>query len=213
MQHFCSTEGLLVYLFFDMAPVGKQESLAEPASKKPRTAETLETAASGAERPQVQVASAASGAAAQAEAAPTPTSLSITDLLEMDSNHDGFIATWAANTKAQVDKQLLTFLQKHHQKVAFEVPTSVLLIPPLEITSAASDSQLKSFREVMNYDNMMLSFSKSGQYEAAGTVWMLDPIAAADAKTSISITQLESAMALWSESALLQSSTQAAGRR
>ena len=33
---------------------------------------------------------------------------------------------------------------------------------------------LRSFREVLNYDNMVLSVSKSGVYEAAGTVWMLD---------------------------------------
>eukprot|EP00959_Pyramimonas_sp_CCMP1952_P085111 1779608-Pyramimonas_sp.AAC.1 len=50
------------------------------------------------------------------------------------------------------------------------------MIPPLAITRAASGANLCAFREVMGHDNLVASFSRTKQYEAAGTAWMLDPI-------------------------------------
>ena len=72
-----------------------------------------------------------------------------------------------------------------------------MLIPPLAITAACVGSELTSFREVLHYGNMMTSFSKTGQYEAAGTVWMCEvtPDAVVD---TLSVSQLESAMWKWS---------------
>ena len=122
------------------------------------------------------------------------------------------MTTWVAQMKAYVDTTLLSFLKKHQANVSFAVPGSVLLIQPLKITDAASDAKLKSFREVMNYDNLVRSFSQSAQYEAAGTVWMLDAITAYRGDSMI-ITQLESAMWTWSEEAFLLSSPDAKSRR
>eukprot|EP00959_Pyramimonas_sp_CCMP1952_P223453 4671673-Pyramimonas_sp.AAC.1 len=64
----------------------------------------------------------------------------------------------------------------------------------------------------MQYDNLQLSFSKTGQYEAAGTVWMLDPLPA-DTSDTVSISQLDAAMANWSEERLLLSSDHPPSRR
>ena len=146
--------------------------------------------------------------------APPPQPLSITALLEMDSlqDHDAYMAKWAAEMKAYVDHTLLKFLTEHQQKVAFTVPSSLLLIPPLEITSAASGAHLSAFREVMNYENLLRSFSQSGQYEAAGTIWMLDAIRDLHSD-GITISQLERAMWMWSEEAFLLSATQPGNRR
>ena len=151
--------------------------------------------------------------AAVAEAAP-PQPLSIMALLEMDSpqDHDAYMAKWAAEMKAYVDHTFLKFLREHQDKVAFTVPSSLLLIPPLEITSAASGAHLSGFREVMNYDNLLRSFSQSGQYEAAGTIWMLDAIGDMHSD-GITISQLEKAMWMWSAEAFLLSSTQPGNRR
>ena len=77
-----------------------------------------------------------------------PPPVSITTLLEMDTNtesHEESSTAWASSMKAYVDKTLLEFLMKHQAKVAVPVPQSVLLIPPLEITSAASGAQLQLF--------------------------------------------------------------------
>ena len=106
--------------------------------------------------------------------------------------------------KAYVDQALIKFLTERQLKVAFPVPSTALLIPPLEIKSAASGAHLSAFREVMNFDNLTLSFSLSAQYEAAGTVWML--VAINDSGSdAITISQLESAMWMWYEEALLLS--------
>eukprot|EP00959_Pyramimonas_sp_CCMP1952_P324142 6784040-Pyramimonas_sp.AAC.1 len=63
------------------------------------------------------------------------------------------LRSWAKEAKEYVDKALL------------------------KISDAASGANLAAFREVMNNDNLQMSFSKTGQYEAAGAVWMLDPLA------------------------------------
>eukprot|EP00959_Pyramimonas_sp_CCMP1952_P373671 7825539-Pyramimonas_sp.AAC.1 len=50
------------------------------------------------------------------------------------------------------------------------------MIPPLAIFQAASGANFSSFREVMNYGNLLASFFRTRQCEAAWTVWMVDPI-------------------------------------
>ena len=64
----------------------------------------------------------------------------------------------------------------------------------------------------MNYENLTQSFSKSAQYEAPGTVWMLDAISDTSYDT-INVSQLESATRSWSEEAFIFSSTNPASRR
>ena len=92
------------------------------------------------------------------------------------------------------------------------MPSSPLLIPPLQISDAASGAKLTAFREVMNYDNVQQSFSQTAQYEAAGTVWFLNPITGCQSDV-MSISQLDSAMLAWSEQAFKQSSPTESARR
>ena len=147
-------------------------------------------------------------------AAAGATPISFTALLEMDTSVDQsqYINTWAANTKCWVDRTLLAFLRERPHKVGFTVPADVMLIAPLAITAASGGADSKSFREVLHYDNMMLAFSKTGQYEAIGTVWMCevttDPVV-----DTLSVSQVESAMAAFSKDAFRQSSTHAPNRR
>ena len=134
--------------------------------------------------------------------------------IEMDTSVDQsqYISTWAANTKCFVDMTPLAFLRERQHKVAFTVPPDVMLIAPLAITAACGGAELKAFREVLHYDTMMLAFSQSGQYEAAGTMWMCevttDPVV-----DTLSVSQVESAMAAFSKDAFRQSSTHAPNRR
>ena len=88
-----------------------------------------------------------------------------------------------------------------------------MLIPPLLISDAVGGANWKSFREVFNHSNMVLSFSKSGEYEAEGTVWMLDPSIGPARMETLSICQIEADMAMFSEEAFLQSSSVASARR
>ena len=85
----------------------------------------------------------------------------------VDQSH--YIRNWAADTKRFVDTTLLAFLRERKDKVSFTVPADVMLISPLQIADAVGGANLNSFREVFNYDNMMLSVSKTGGHEAAGT--------------------------------------------
>ena len=134
----------------------------------------------------------------------------------MDTSVDQskYIATWAVNTKFFVDTTLLAFLRErertHKLCLGFTLPADVMLIPPLAIT--ATGAALTSFREVLHYQNMMVAFSKTAQYEAAGTVWMCevttDPVV-----DTLSVSQVESAMAAFSKAAFLRSSTHAPNRR
>ena len=128
-------------------------------------------------------------------------------------DHDACLDAWANKTKAYVDTELLKFLRERQSKVAFQIPSDVMLIPALEITSAASDAQLSSFREVMNYDNLMRAFSHSGQYDVAGTIWMLDATSVDSQADSITISQIQSTMQLWSEETFVLSASKASLRR
>ena len=145
-----------------------------------------------------------------------PGPVSITTLLEMDARsgqgHAAYLTKWAAQMKLYVDTTLISFLTKRQANISFTVPTSPLLIPPLQISDAASGAKLTAFREVMNYENLKRSFSQSAQYEAAGTVWMLDAVQ--DSSSDVmTITQLESAMWTWSPEAFILSSPHEASRR
>eukprot|EP00959_Pyramimonas_sp_CCMP1952_P190331 3981030-Pyramimonas_sp.AAC.1 len=63
----------------------------------------------------------------------------------------------------------------------------------------------------MNYDNLLASFCRTRQYEAAGAAWMVDPICSDT--DDVSISQLEGAMGMWAEEAYLLSSNHAPSRR
>ena len=213
--------------------------MAEPEAKRQKTAAASAVAppiaASGAETPVAKAVAmvvaasavppptAASGAtAAQAppSAQPDPGPAPITALLEKltqlvsdtEDGHNELLSQWTKDTKAFVDEALLKILHGHQAKVPFKIPSTVLLIEPLAITSAASGTMLAAFREVMQHEHLTLSFSKTAQYEAAGTLWMLDAVNDPHLD-SVSISQVESAMWLWSEEAFRMSSAQPRTRR
>ena len=122
------------------------------------------------------------------------------------------LAKWVEKTKVAVDAKLLRFLRLHQAQVHFPIPANVLDLVPLAITDAVSGSMLAGFREVMHFTRLHRSFEQTALYEAAGTIWMLNPVGDLSSD-SISISQLESAMKLWSEEAFLSSATQPMARR
>ena len=113
--------------------------------------------------------------------------------------------------KNYVDIALHDFLEKRKRELSFELPAKCALIPPLAITQAASGANLSAFREVMDYGNLVASSSRTKQYEAVGTVWMLDPICSDF--DAVSVGQLEGAMSMWSEETYRLSSSHAPSRR
>ena len=123
----------------------------------------------------------------------------------------GQFTQWVRQVKNYVDQALLAFLQQNKREVSFAVPAQCSMIPPLAITQAASGASLSAFREVMNYDNLIASFSRTSQYEAAGTVWMLDPTGADI--DDVTISQLEGATGMWAAETHVRSSTKASLRR
>ena len=177
----------------------------QPAAKKVATAAT---AASGASAARGSDAPPAAGSAAPPAAAPgaTPGKLSITQLLETEnaSTQRGALTDWARQVKTYVDEELIRFLQPRQREVHCPVPAKCSLIPPLAINDAASGANLASFREVMDYNNLTASFSRSKEYEAAGTVWMLDPVSSEI--DAVTVSQLEGAMGIWSDEAFRLSS-------
>ncbi|CAK0877496.1 unnamed protein product, partial [Prorocentrum cordatum] len=133
-------------------------------------------------------------------------------LLETDqSMQQGHVKEWARHVKHHVDHSLRSFLGQRKREVSFAVPAKCFLIPPLAITDAASGANLSSFREVMDYDNLVASFSRAEECEAAGAVWMLDPIFSDI--DDVTVSQLEGAMGMWSEEAYSLSSKHAPSRR
>jgi hypothetical protein len=120
----------------------------------------------------------------------------------------GYVEKWAVAAKRYVDKALPEFLNQHKDELGLTrtVPTNVSMIRSLEIAEPTDITALSSFREVINYDRLVASFSRTAQYEAAGTIWMLDPIDESASGDAISASQLESAMAMFSQSAFERSS-------
>ena len=153
------------------------------------------------------VPDAASGAASSSESQLT-SPWSLTSLLEMDSmqSQTDFIRAWSQDVKTRVDAALLTYLKEHKDSFHFQPPADVMSIPALAISEAASGATLTSFREIMNYDNLQSSFRRTGQYEAAGTLWMLDPCGDSVSDESVTIAQIEAARWQWSEEVFIQSS-------
>ena len=144
---------------------------------------------------------------------------SMTTLLEMDSiqNQTDFIRKWSKDVKTRVDGALLNYLKDYLKanpgSMPIDLPTDVLAIPPLAISDAAAGASLTAFREVMKYDNLQSSFRRTGQYEAAGTLWMLDPCGDSVSDESVTIAQIEAARWQWSEDVFVQSSTNPDMRR
>ena len=106
------------------------------------------------------------GAPATQESAAPPNKvappLSISELLDMDSSQSisEHLAKWGKDAEECVDKAIPEFIKARGVSAAhFKVPGSVMPIPPLKISSAASGAHLTSFREAMNYDNSSLIFS------------------------------------------------------
>ena len=172
----------------------------------------VKRAAEEAQAAPAQKKSAASGASPPSVAPPV-SPLSLTDLLERESStQSGEFKQWVHGLKTHVDQALIRFLRENQSKVPFAVPETCSLILPLAITQASSSgSALSAFREVMNYDNMVTSFSRAAQYEAAGTVWMLDPVCADH--DDVSVSQLEGAMGMWTAETYVRSSATPGDRR
>ena len=184
--------------------------------KRPRTGKGGGASADPAELLPVAAATAVLGAASGAAldgasgASSQGKTLCILSLLEMESSHKGHLQAWAEDTKAFVDQALLQFLNSHKADIGRTFPNRVTLFQPLAIGKSAPGSALSSFREVMNYENLQTSFARNGQYEAAGTVWMLDSASGGD---SVMVSQLEHCMRMWSDSAFMMSGKDAAARR
>ena len=132
-------------------------------------------------------------------APPPPAPLNITELLETEvaTTTRRSLQEWVRQVKGYVDQALLVFLEENKREVSFAVPAKCSLIPPLAVRQAASGANLSAFREVMDFENLGASFSWTGQYEAAGTVWMLDPIC--PDIDDVSVSQLEGAAIMWTE--------------
>ena len=125
-----------------------------------------------------------------------------------------FLNKWARDTKCWTDKALLQFLAENQARISFTVPSDVLLIPPLSIsnTPRCQATPHTAFREVMHYESLHQAFSQSAQYEALGTVWMLDATAEPGLEM-LSITQLQNARELWSAGRYIRSSIHESDRR
>ena len=205
-------------------PAALQTQPSPPPPPPPPLAPKAAASSATGEMPQASAPNAADGAAAgEAIGAPsinqTPPTVSVKSLSDSESliefldqmaeapDHDEQdLGKWVRNIKAIVDAKLIVFLRRHEARVSFPIPASVLDFEALAITAAASGAMLSGFREVMRYENLVLSFEQSAMYEAAGTVFMLDP-ASDPGSDGISISQLESAMQLWSEEAFRSSAS------
>ena len=124
-----------------------------------------------------------------------------------------FLRAWSQDVKTRVDRELMAYVKEHQESFHFDPPADVMSIPPLAISDAATGATLSAFREIMNYDNLQSSFRRTGQYEAAGTLWMLDPREGSDSDEGVTIAQIEAACRQWNEDAFLQSSPNADMRR
>ena len=178
-----------------------------PAAGEPPQAPALEAAESAATRDTIN-------AQATVNAHPISLSNTLDQMAEAGVQQEQRLANWVEETKGAVDANLLRFLRARQARIHFTIPANVLDLEPLAITdeAAAPGAMLAGFREVMRYSNLRSSFAKTRLYEAAGTIWMLDP-ACDPGNDSISISQLESATHLWTEEAFRSSATQPKARR
>ena len=117
------------------------------------------------------VAVGTGGSVAVAASGGPPQPFSFAMMLDL-GNSQGYVQKWAVAIKKYVDKTLPEFLNQNQEELQLEsmVPTNVSMIQPLKIAPPTSIAALSSFREAMNYDNLIASFSRTAQYEAAGTI-------------------------------------------
>ena len=136
---------------------------------------------------------------------------SLAQVLEMDSlaHQAEFIRRWSINIKKRVDSALLQFLRQHKEcaNLNMDIPTDVMAISPLAISGKNVGEALSAFREVMDYDNLHAAFRGTGQYEAAGTIWMLDPCGNlnSDGGDGVTFAQIDAALGQWSEANFVRS--------
>ena len=149
----------------------------------------------------------ASGAAPALDMYPEPLSL------ELVAKGGGNFAQWAKDIVNYTDHNLPTFIAANKSKCnALKVAGQDLMtLTPLSISSA--NSGLTSFREVMRFDNMKASIASTGLYEAAGTVFMINPKPRASGGEFPTVPQVDAAMALWCEQTYVASHQQAHMRR
>ena len=196
-----------------MAGKRAAEEANDAPAKKKRVKTKSGASAAGASpssvAPPVPPKSAASGASPP-RVAPPVSPLNLAELLEKESSTQQF-TQWLRGLKTFVDQALVRFLRQNQSEVAFAVPETCHLIPPLAITQAASGAGLSAFREVMNFDNLVASFARGAQYEAAGTVWTLDPVCADH--DNVSVSQFQGAMGAWTSETYVRSSATPGVRR
>ena len=185
---------------------------AKATAKPTPAASAAAPGAEATEQPTPAASAAVSGAPSESSSASflaSPWSLSALMEMETIESQSHFIRGWSRAVKKVVDAAVLTYMKEHRDSFTFPAPADVMSIPPLAISDAASGAaNLTSFREVMNYDNLISSFQRTGQYEAAGTLWMLDPSSPDDSVSdeSVTIAMIEAARWQWSEEVFIQSS-------
>ena len=161
--------------------------------------------ASQAQPPAKKAASAAAALAAASGAPPlAPVApLCIMQLLETEnaSRQQGQLTEWVRQVKNYVDHGLHGFLNQRKHQLTFALPRTLSWI----------SANVTPFRVEMDYDNLVARLSRNEEYEAAGTVWMLDPLCSDF--DDVSVSQLEGAMGLWSEETYRLSSSHAPSRR
>ena len=202
----------------------KASGLGAEADTPPKAARTNDRAAKAAAQasaPQAPAAKAAEDSAiGETTSAPSitetpPSSLSniLDQMAESADQQQQHLAKWVEKTKVAVDAKLLRFLRLHQAQVHFPIPANVLDLVPLAITDAVSGSMLAGCREVMHFTRLHRSLEQTALYEAAGTISMLETFGDLGGCDSISISQVESAMQMWSEEAFRSSATQPMARR
>ena len=97
-------------------------------------------------------------------------------MAEAADQQEQHLAKWVEKTKVAVAAKLLRFLRLHQAQVHFPIPANVIDLVPLAITDAVSGSMLAGVREVMHFTRLHRSFEQTALYEAAGTIWMLNPV-------------------------------------
>ena len=162
------------------AQVSATQAPASTAAKTSATGETSNGAAKG------ETLSASS----ITETPPSSLSNFLDEMAEAANQQEQHLAKWVEKTKVALDAKLLRFLRLHQAQVHFPIPANVLDLVPLAITDAVSGSMLAGFREVMHFTRLHRSFEQTALYEAAGTIWMLNPVGDLSSD-SISISQLE----------------------
>ena len=141
--------------------------------------------------------------------------LSTAELLDMPaSSHTHVIIQWGKECKRFVDEALPGFIAKNKHKLNnMEVPKTPEMMTALAIQDNTVDGKVASFREVMQYDNLQASLTKTQRYEAAGTLWMLDPFTTLSENESLTLSQLDAARYPWTEACFNKSSTKHDMRR